>query len=1164
MLTFLAMPHSRFLRSFRRRRDRALLLATVLTTLPGAPLRAEDGTEFFEKKIRPVLVERCYKCHSASAEKLKGNLYLDSRAGLLKGGDTRPAIVPGNPEKSLLLEALTYKNPDLQMPPKERLSEAVVADFAAWIKQGAPWPAEAAGKQPVAATFDLSLRKANHWAWQPLRESAPPAIKNTAWPKSAPDRFILAALEARGLKPAPPAARATLLRRVYFDLIGLPPSPQEVTAFANDPSPGAYAQAVDRLLASEQFGERWARHWLDLVRYAETRGHEFEPIIPNAWQYRDYVIRALNADVPYDDFVREHLAGDILPKPRVNPATGANESLLGTGFWFLGEEVHSPVDIRADECDRMDNRLDVMTKTFLGLTVACARCHDHKFDAISQKDYYALTGFLLSGSYRQARFETLETHRQISAELESLRASTQRELLRRLGTAAKPALAEVAAYLAAAAELTRADAGAPARKADDLATERLLDRARLERWAAELAKAKTAPEHPLHALTKMTAAKPRVEAKALSALLEQWKTALGAPASVPAAADVVIDYTTGTTTSWFQDGYSFGPRPLRVGELRFGATPEQPLDGLVSEPAAYRDPVWKNLRAPKNEKDHGKLGQWDRSEQTLRTPSFAITSGTVWYLVRGAGRAYAAVNSHLIVAGPLHAATLMEWRDNKDPFMESRDQKDRWHWVSHNLSAYKGSRCHVELSPAGAGEFAVAMVVQGERPPPLFDRPNALLAAALTTAAGAADAGFPALAKAYQELFTQAATALAEDRLATAPNARDLARLADFMVRERDLFLPAKAAATVEFNAALQTFSARQAALTARIKPESRTAPAMFEGSGTDEFLLVRGSSRAPREPVPRRFLEALSGPSSKPYGPGSGRLALADEILDPANPFASRVMVNRVWHHLFGRGLVPTVDNFGVLGQAPSHRELLDHLALTFMREQRWSVKKLIRALVLSETYQMSSQPADAAAELADPENILLHRANVRRLEGEAIRDALLAVSGRLQPATGGPSVPVYLTSFMEGRGRPGSGPLDGDGRRSIYIAVRRNFLSPMMLAFDTPIPFTSMGRRNVSNVPAQALILMNDPFVLQQAKIWAQRLLAAPATTPEQRITQMYLTAFGRPPSPAELADALRFTTDQAAAYGTDLAGAKRDEQVWADLGHVLFNVKEFIYVN
>ena len=350
-----------------------------------------------------------------------------------------------------------------------------------------------------------------------------------------------------------------------------------------------------------------------------------------------------------------------------------------------------------------------------------------------------------------------------------------------------------------------------------------------------------------------------------------------------------------------------------------------------------------------------------------------------------------------------------------------------------------------------------------------------------------------------------------------------------------------------------------------RIRPESRTAPAMFEGGGANEFLLVRGSPRAPREIVPRGFLTALRGPAAKDYGAASGRLALADEILDPANPFASRVIVNRVWHHLFGRGIVPTVDNFGVLGQPPSNLDLLDHLATRFMTEQHWSVKQLIRSIVLSKTYQMSSQPADAAAEEADPENILLHRANIRRLEGEAIRDSLLAVSGRLKPALGGPSVPVHLTSFMEGRGRPGAGPLDGDGRRSIYIAVRRNFLSPMMLAFDAPIPFTSMGRRNVSNVPAQALILMNDPFVLLQAKEWAKKILAdTAATTPEQRIRGMYLTAFARTPSAEEAANAARFVTEQIAAGDSAASTTRREEQAWADLCHTLFNVKEFIYVN
>ena len=1126
---------------------RIALVALVLAAL-AAVGRADDTAEFFEKKIRPVLVERCYKCHSTGSEKLKGGLHVDSREGLLKGGDTRPAIVPGQPEKSLLIEALTYQNPDLQMPPKERLSAAVVADFAAWIKQGALWPGAGAGQKAAVAAFDIQGGKQNHWAWQALRDTTPPATKNSGWPKSVADRYLLAALEAKGLRPAPAAARETLLRRASFDLTGLPPTPAEIAAFVNDSSADAFARVVDRLLDSTQFGERWARHWLDLVRYAETRGHEFEPIIPNAWQYRDYVIRALNTDVPYDDFVREHLAGDLLPKPRLHPQTGANESILGTGFWFLGEEVHSPVDIRADECDRMDNRLDVMTKTFLGLTVACARCHDHKFDAISQKDYYALTGFLISGSYRQARFETLESHRQVATELAQLRDSAQRDLLRRFAAATKPALGESVGYLAAAIEMARAAAAASPRKVDDVAAERLLDRARLERWSAELTRAKDAAEHPLHPVSRLALAKPRTEGKVLQAMQTEAAAPAGNP---PANADVVVDYTQGASAAWYQDGFAFGSRPLRAGEARLGAMKEVALDGVITEPAAYRDPVWKLLRAPKNEKDHGKLGQWDRSEQTLRTPSFTIGSGTVWYLVRGAGRAYAAVNSHLIIAGPLHNATLTEWRDTKG----------RWQWVSHNLGAYKGSRCHVELSPADAGEFAVAMVVQGERPALPFGDPNALL---VGTLAQLPEPGASAVAQACEKLFARAIEALESGRFAETPEGRTLAHFADFMVRERDLFLPAKSAAATEFQTALQSFSASRAQVAARIRPESQTAPAMFEGSGTDEFLLVRGSSRAPREVVPRRFLEALSGPAPRQYGPGSGRLELATEILDPANPFTSRVIVNRVWHHLFGRGIVPTVDNFGVLGQPPSHRELLDRLALDFMREQRWSVKKLIRSLMLSSAYQMSSQPADAAAEEADPENLLLHRANVRRLEGEAIRDALLAVSGRLQPKVGGPSVPVHLTAFMDGRGRPGSGPLDGDGRRSIYISVRRNFLSPMMLAFDAPIPFTSMGRRNVSNVPAQALILMNDPFVLQQARMWADRILSGEQTAPEARVTRMYLTAFGRSPTAGELADAVRFTASQASAYGNDLAGAKREQQVWADLAHVLFNVKEFIYLN
>jgi len=290
----------------------------------------------------------------------------------------------------------------------------------------------------------------------------------------------------------------------------------------------------------------------------------------------------------------------------------------------------------------------------------------------------------------------------------------------------------------------------------------------------------------------------------------------------------------------------------------------------------------------------------------------------------------------------------------------------------------------------------------------------------------------------------------------------------------------------------------------------------------------------------------------------GSGRLELARQMTDPAvNPLIARVMVNRVWHHLFGRGIVASVDNFGVLGEAPTHPELLDHLADRFVKEG-WSLKRLIRALVLSSTYRMASEESPEG-EKVDPSNLLLHRMRLRRLEGEAIRDAMLAVSGRLDAKVYGPSVPIHLTPFLEGRGRPESGPLDGGGRRSLYLGVRRNFLSPFLLAFDTPIPFSTMGRRSVSNVPAQALILLNDPFVHQQAEVWAKRVLSRPGPAGE-RVDGMYVNALGRPPTDDERAACLAFLEGQTKRYGVPAD----DARVWADLAHTLFNVKEFIFVN
>ena len=342
--------------------------------------------------------------------------------------------------------------------------------------------------------------------------------------------------------------------------------------------------------------------------------------------------------------------------------------------------------------------------------------------------------------------------------------------------------------------------------------------------------------------------------------------------------------------------------------------------------------------------------------------------------------------------------------------------------------------------------------------------------------------------------------------------------------------------------------------------PAPRMAIGMTDGSGENEFVFIRGNHKNLGKQVPRKLIDALD-PEGQTKSPGSGRAELAEKLIALENPLTRRVIVNRLWHHIFGRGLVASIDNFGVLGEKPSHPELLDFLATQFVEDQ-WSIKKTLRRMVLSQTYRMSSKPVKAAAE-TDPENLLLSSMRQRRLQGEVIRDSLLSVSGELNPVQFGPSVPIHLTPFMQGRGRPGqSGPLDGNNRRSIYVEVRRNFLHPMMLAFDTPVPFNAIGRRTSSNVPAQALILMNDPFVILQANKWAEKLVKIDETT-DARLKRIYLRAFSRPPTEFELAKAKEFLSTQAEEYSIPEKDQKDNPRLWADLCHVMFNVKEFIYI-
>jgi hypothetical protein len=1038
-------------------------------------------------------------------------------------------------------------------------------------------------------------------------------VKDATWPRTDIDRFILARLEAAGLSPASQADPRVLIRRLYFDLTGLPPTVEEVEQWSSrfsvseDSLKAELPHLVDQLLASRRFGERWARHWLDLVRYAETRGHEFDYDVPGAWRYRDYVIRAFNEDVSYKQFVTEHLAGDLLAEPRLNKDTGFNESILGTGFWFLGEWVHSPVDIRQDEAERFDNMTDVMTKTFLGLTVGCARCHDHKFDAITQKDYYALQGFLQSSEYRLYRFDSDDHNRRIAEELHQLEAQSAPAISKALVETWRPTLDKLPAMLLAAREVLQIDGAVSALSANSFDPDKLDEplAAAIERvalthglnprtvalWSAQVACAKESPDDPLRAwavlaLTRGDLSAQRV--RELLAPLAQRERELEARAKKSLdGAKVVVDYTSGDGGERFiQDGVSFRP-PIQPGQIMLGDDADQTVAEVADYGSVRRDPAFIGLRlAPDAQRDAGRLGEWERAGKTFRTPNFTIESPLLFHLVKGPGRAYVAVDSHRMVNGPLHGQLVSSWPD---------DGRDEPRWIAQDLRLYQGHRAHVEFSPEGDKPLEVLMVVQSATPPgkPWATAVGGL--AGLDIDSADSPPNLQAVADSLAAKLQAAARRLGGDGELRREDGIDYPRLADWLVKHGEL-LSTDAAETAKTKVALAAgaYQERRRELCQKIKLESRVAPAMWDGYGEDEVLFIRGNYKTPGDLVERRFLDALDprpiskeatefstatpGPNgnsefripNSEFLPGSGRLELALRMTDPAvNPFITRVIVNRVWQHLFGQGIVASVDNFGVLGQPPTHPELLDHLAARFSRPVAddgfgWSVKRLIREIVLSRAYQMASEHS-AKADEQDPQNKLLHRMNIRRLEAEAIRDAILAVSGRLDDKPFGTSVPVYLTPFMQGRGRPGaSGPLDGAGRRSIYIAVRRNFLSPLMLAFDAPQPFTTVGARNVSNVPAQALILLNDPFVVEQAGEWARRVLAdASLGSMDARISHLYEAIFSRPPSDQELADARAFLAEQAGQLGLPAEHAASDARVWADLCHVLFNVKEFVYV-
>jgi hypothetical protein len=760
------------------------------------PARGGDApTAFFENQVRPLLVKACQKCHGPT--KQQGSLRLDSRDALMRGGDAGPAVVPGEPGKSLLIRAIAHKG-DVRMPPKGKLSEQQVATLTRWVEMGAPWSADT--QTVPVRSGEITDADRRFWSFQPVKEPVLPPVQDMAWPVTALDRFILARLEAKNLRPAPLTDKQTLIRRATFDLTGLPPTPEEIDAFLKDETAEAFGRVVDRLLASPAYGERWGRHWLDVVHYADTAGETADYPVPQAYLYRNYVIDSFNADKPYDVFLREQVAGDILAA--AGPPEKYAERVTATGLLAISRRFG--FDPENYQHLTIQDTIDTLGQATLGLTLGCARCHDHKFDPVSRHDYYALYGIFDSTRY----------------------------------------------------------------------------------------------PYP---------------------------------------------------------GSEKSKRPVDF-------VPLLPTGEAASRKAAFDVEV----------------GKWGVEIKKL------------------------------------------ESEKNASAAAEARRRLD-------------------ELQRTG--------------PYPL-------------------------------------AYAVAEDR---------------------------------PHNARIQK----------------------------------RGEPADLGDEVPRRFLEIFGGDRLPVGASGSGRLALAEWLTRPSNPLTARVMVNRVWQHHFGTGLVATPNDFGARGRRPTHPELLEYLAWQFQHDG-WSLKKLHRLMLTSRVYQLSSH-VDAPTATTDPENQLLAHYPRQRLDAESLRDAMLAISGKLDRSMGGPHPfpPVGQWNFTQHT--PFTAVYDTN-RRSVYLMTQRLKRHPYLALFDGPDPNASTPKREPTTVPTQALFLMNDPFVHEQARAFAEKLVTG-SKDERERIDRAYRSTLGRLPTPEELQTVVVFLD----AYRQRLNGKPEAEaQAWAALARTLFARNEFFFVD
>ncbi len=1004
-------------------------LAVEAPVPPEHAAQMARGVALFNSDVGKLLADHCVKCHGGE-KGLKGDLDLATREHLLKGGENGAAVVPGKSGESLLMKSIRHEDKDLKMPKKaDQLPDSAIAKIAEWIDLGAPYGKPLVEGKVVRDRSKITDEDRKWWSFQPLAKPQPPAVKSGAWCRTTIDRFVLAKLEAKALAPNPLSEKRTLIRRAYFDLIGLPPTPGQIARFLADTAPGAYEKVIDELLASPHHGERWARHWLDLARYAESHGYEQDYDRPNAWHYRDYVIRALNADQPFDEFVRWQIAGDELAPDNV-------EAWKATGFLAAGTHATQITANQAEKerYDELDDMAATIGTSMLGLTVGCARCHDHKFDPIPTRDYYRL----------------------ISTFTKTVRSDY------------------------------------------DLAV------------SDEKAKAAKTEWDVAHA--SLVAGRDRFEKEHLPARLGEWEKRHERP----------------TPATWLT---------LDKAEAKSegGATFTRQPDGsfLAS----------------------GKNAEFDTYTFTTPVPIAGITGVKLEALAdaslaqRGPGRAangnFALGTFELSVAPAAGAAVkakfgkaLATFEQSTLPVAATIDGDDKSSWA---------------VDPQFGKDHAAVFVLDAPLTAPVGSVMKFTLKFRNNTQHSIGRARL-AVTTAHQPGLDSDSAGPAETRTALklpAAQRTDAQRAALLKwYRTQDAEWRKLDAAVSGHAASAPKPQKVQALISSEGVPAVRNhtqGPDFYEQT----FFLSRGDLNKKEGEAKPGFLQILSNAPEQRWlaAPPAGartpwrRAALAKWLTDSeagAGQMVARVIVNRLWQHHFGRGLVATPSDFGAQGEKPTHPELLDWLAGELIRGG-WKLKPMHKLMMTSAAYMQSAQ-SDAARRTADPGNTLVWRYPRLRLEGEVIRDAILATTGALDPKLFGPGT---LDSAMK--------------RRSIYFQIKRSQLPPMMITFDAPDTLGSLGQRSSTTVAPQALLLMNNSQIRNSARAWAKALAAQP---PMEAVKHAYLTALGRPPTDDELALTGEFLRTQTESYKTAGKG-DASELALTDFCQSLVSLNEFVYV-